>query len=253
MLTLLDQWEDVAARHGKPERVASLRLQRAVLKSPEDWTVVLEAFQEYQPQPVGPPVAERLFAEWRQRVADACAQAESRNERATDTWTHRLIEAQRNPSSGQEAFIEHLDVWLECCREHVAFFRKNWRSLALLTRNLPRHKETLAGCATFHSHVLVPALQTSADMERSLRQALALLGEKANRITVAPVWKQHLHTLVPLPGGSGSDYRESAQWMKALSEVNPATYASLLARWQTEFRRRRNLWKDMASAGCPGL
>jgi hypothetical protein len=33
----------------------------------------------------------------------------------------------------------------------------------------------------------------------------------------------------------------------------PDVYASKLARWQTEFHRRRNLWADMASAGCPGL
>jgi len=145
MLQLLDQWEEVAARRGKPERVASLRLQRAVLKSPEDWTAVLEAFQEYQRQPVNPAVAQRLFAEWRQRIADACAQAESRNEHTTDTWTHRLIEAER---------------------------------------------------ATFHSHVLVPALQVSEDMERSLRQALALLGEKANGIKVTQA-RDYLATARP--------------------------------------------------------
>ena len=90
-------------------------------------------------------------------------------------------------------------------------------------------------------------------MEKSLRQALVLLGEKVNRIKVGPVWERHLHSLVPSPGGSGSYYRESALWMKALSEVNPTAYAKLLSRWKAEFRRRRNLWKDMASAGCTGL
>lgn len=47
--------------------------------------------------------------------------------------------------------------------------------------------------------------------------------------------------------------RKSAQWMKALSEVNPVSYNNVLIRWKTEFRRRRNLWADMATAGCPGL
>jgi hypothetical protein len=41
--------------------------------------------------------------------------------------------------------------------------------------------------------------------------------------------------------------------MKALSEVNPASYDKVLARWKTEFRRRRNLWAEMASVQCPGL
>lgn len=90
-------------------------------------------------------------------------------------------------------------------------------------------------------------------MEKSLRQAWTSLGDKAERIDVRSVREQHLHTLVPLPGGSGSYYGESAKWMRALSEVNPGAYAKLLAQWKTEYRRRRNLWADMASARCPGL
>lgn len=253
ILGLLDRWEEIAARLGKPERVASLCLQRIVLQSPENWTAVLDAFQEYKHHLSMPAVADRLFTEWQQRIAAACTQQEPRNEGVTDTWTHRLIEAQRNPSSGQEAFLEHVEVWLECCREHAAFFQENWRSLALLTRHLPQHPEIQAGCPTFHSHALVPALQVSGDMEKSLRQALVLLDEKASRINVRSVWGRHLHTLVPAPGGSGSHYQESALWMRALSEVNPTAYANILTRWKTEFRRRRNLWKDMAAAGCPPL
>lgn len=253
MRRLLNQWESIAARCGKRGRVAGLRLQGTILRSPEDWAVVLEAFREYECDPANQVAARRLIAEWRQRVASACASTKNRNELATDSWVHRLIDAQRNPSQGQESFLEHVDVWLESCRKHGSFFQKNWRSLALLTRYLPRHSEFRAKCATFYSDVLVPALQISHDMEKSLRQALASLGGKAERIEVRPVWEQHLHTLVPIPGGSGSYYRESAKWMRALSEVNPATYATQLAQWKTEYRRRRNLWADMASAGCPGL
>ncbi len=248
---LLEQWEDVAVRRGNLGRAAVLRLQRAVLTSPEDWAVVLEAFEECRRRPGTSAVVEQLFAEWRQRIADVCLPPEPGRKPPTDTWAHRLIDAQRNVSLGRKPFLESMEVWLECCREHVAFFQKNWRSLARLTRNLPRHNETALKCPTFYSHVLVPASHLSGDMERSLRHALASVDEAADGISVLPAWEQHLHTLVPLPGSSGSYYRESALWMKSLSEVNPATYASLLAQWKTEFRRRRNLWADMASAGCP--
>jgi hypothetical protein len=200
-----------------------------------------------------PAAAERLFAEWKERIAAACAPRGPSNQDKTDTWAHRLIEAQRNPRSGQEAFIQPLDDWLACCRKEVALFQQNWHSLALLTRNLPQHPELQKGCPTFHSHVLVPALQVSGEMEKSLRQALAFLDDKAQRLNVRSVWERHLHTLVRLPGEAGSCYRDSALWMRALSEVNPALYAKMLAQWITEFRRRRNLWADMASAGCPGL
>lgn len=53
-------------------------------------------------------------------------------------------------------------------------------------------------------------------------------------------------------GQKEGPYRESALWMKALSEVNTVGYENLLARWKSEFRRRRNLWQDMAAVGCPG-
>ena len=179
---LLDQWEETASRLRKQERVASLRFQRAVLQSQEDWTAVLDAFREYQRHLTRPSAAERLFAEWQHRMAAACTQHEQSDKRATDTWMHRLLEAQRHPATGQEAFLEYLDVWLERCREHVASFQKNWRTLDLLTRHLPKHPELRAACPTFHSHVLVPALQVSEEMEKSLRHALGLLGEKAKRI-----------------------------------------------------------------------
>jgi hypothetical protein len=252
-LDLLDQWENAAARLEKPERVANLRLQRTILQSPENWTVVLDAFEEYKRHLSNPAAAERLFAEWQQRIAKACTQHEPGNKVLTDNWTHRLIEAQRDPPASQELFLKHVELWLECCSEHATFFHKNWRSLALLTRYLPQYPEVQAACPTFHSHVLFPALQISGEMEKSLRNALVLLGAGANRIKVRPVWETHLHTLVPVPGGSGSSYRESALWMKALSEVNPNAYASLLNRWKSEFRRRRNLWADMAATRCPAL
>ncbi len=252
MLRLLNQWESTATQCGKRGRVASLRLQRTILRSPEDWDVILDAFREYESDPANQKAARRLFPEWRQRIATACASPESLNEQATDSWVHRLLDAQRDPARSQASFLEHVDRWLENCRKHASFFQKNWRSLALLTRFLPRHSEFSAICGTFHSEVLVPALKISHDMEKSLRQALASLGDKAERIEVRPVWEQHLHTLVPPPGESGTYYRESAKWMRAFSEVNPTAYAKQLAQWKTVYRRRRNLWADMASAGCPG-
>jgi hypothetical protein len=199
-LGLIDQWEQTDARLEKPERVASLRFQRIVLESPENWTTVLEALQEYQRSLRKPEAAQRLFAEWKQRIADRCAPRQATNQDKSDTWTHRLIEAQRNPEAGQEAFLKHLGAWLECCRKREAFFQQNWRSLALLTRHLPQHSGLQAECPTFHSHVLVPALQVSGEMEKSLRRALTSLGDKAKRLDVRSVWERYLHTLVPSPG-----------------------------------------------------
>ncbi len=254
LLRLLERWEDLAGQLGKPERAAALRFQRLVWETPEAWSTVLEGFEEYRRRLSKPGAAEPLFAEWRQRMADACAHAECAKGPAKDTWTHRLIDALRDPSADEERFLDQAQAWVRHCLEQVAFFHKNWRSLALLTRALPQYGDLKGTCPTMHSQVLVPALQIDEELEKSLREALASLGEKANRIKVRAVWARHLHSLVPSPGSSsGSYYGEPALWMKALSEVNPGVYAGKLAHWKTEFRRRRNLWADMASAGCPGL
>lgn len=157
------------------------------------------------------------------------------------------------PYFDSSALEEDLEVWLECCEKHTAFFGKHWRSLALLTRSLPQDERTKTQAPTFHTHVLMPALSLSADLDKSVREALGFLGDAATRLDPMSIWKEHLHRLVPSPGATGGLYRDPALWMKALSEVNRGSYDKLLAQWKTEFRRRRNLWADMAATSCPGL
>lgn len=250
---LLDKWEICATRRGNSQRIASLRLQCILLKSPENWAVVLAAFKAYQQQVIKPAAIEQLFAEWQMRMVAVCQYQQSANESQSDSWIHRLIDAQRYPAIHQKHLMEHMDIWLACCLEHAAFFQKNWRSLALLTRNLPQFHDTQVKCPTFRTQVLFPALHVSKDMETSIKEALAMVADNVNRLEVQPIWDKHLHTLIPNPGGSGSYYRDSALWMKALSEVSAASYHTLLANWKIEFRRRRNLWQDMISVRCPGV
>jgi hypothetical protein len=249
----LAQWEEAAGRQGNTQRAACLRLQRVVLDSPEDWAAVLAAFHELSGSPDGPRLRETLFAEWLGRMREACAPHGCGKETAASSWVGPLIEARNDPAAGQRAFQEHLEAWLECGRKHAAFFLKNWQSLALLTRHLPQHKELPAQCPRFHACVLEPAIHISTILEQSLGQALELVCGQNRPVEVLPVWRRHLHLLVPPPGESGSQYRESAHWMKALSEVNRSSYDNLLSAWKLAHRRRRNLWQDMKQAGCPGL
>lgn len=251
LLTLLEQWESIATARRKPARVASCRLQRALLKSPEHWTAVLKAFDEFQHDGGSRAAADRLFAEWRERMVKACAQHEEAKLPAKDSWVYWLIQARRDPVAQKDAFFEHADLWLECCQEHAAFFAKYWRSLALFTHSLPAYERLKEECPAFHSHALAPASNVSPGLAASIREALEFLGETAARLDPMRVWRKHLHTLVSVPGQNGSYYRDQALWMKALSEVNRAGYDKLLAEWKVEFRRRRNLWAEMAAVKCP--
>ena len=41
--------------------------------------------------------------------------------------------------------------------------------------------------------------------------------------------------------------------MKALNEVDRASYDRIITIWKTAHRRRRNLWTEMANLKLPGL
>ena len=252
-LKLLEHWANIAAKGKAPARAASCQLQRAVLTSDSDWSEVLRAFEAFQQQGGSRKVGEKLFAEWCERTAKACAHHEEEKQRPADSWVSRLIEARRAPATQRQALIDHLDVWFECFHTHVAFFDKQWRSLALLSRVLPCGPKIKERYPTFHAQVLVPSLGLDPKLERSLREAFTFLGVEVGQFNPMSIWAKHLHTLVPSPEGTGSCYRDQAHWMKALSEVNRAAYDEVLARWQAAYCRRRNLWAEMRKLNLPGV
>jgi hypothetical protein len=252
-LKLLQQWENIAAKGKTPARAASCQLQRAVLTSDSDWAEVLRAFEAFQQEGGAWKVGEKFFAEWRERTANACAHHEEQKQRPGDSWVSRLVEARRAPAAHQQALFDHLDVWFECFQEHSAFFGKQWRSLALLSRVLPCGPKIKVRCPTFHAQVLVPSLGLDPKLERSLREAFTALRVEVGQFDPMGIWEKHLHTLVPSPEGTGSYYLEQALWMKALGEVSPAAYDKVLAHWQVAYRRRRNLWAEMRKLKLPGV
>jgi hypothetical protein len=250
---LLAQWEEIAVKRKATARVASCRLQRAVYTAPADWPEVLRAFEEFQQQGGEGKVGEKLFAEWRDRTANACDYQNGQKPRPKDSWVTCLIEARREPATHTPKLVEHLDVWLECFINHPSFFEQQWRSLALLTRVLPGAPKVKERCPTFYEQVLVPSLGLDRKLEESLREALASMAADLGQFDPMTIWEKHLHTLVPSAVGTDSHYREQALWMKALSEVNRAAYDKLLASWQVVYRRRRNLWAEMKALKLPGL
>ena len=96
-----------------------------------------------------------------------------------------------------------------------------------------------------------PALD--ATLENSLREALTLLTVGPAEIEPMPIWREHLHLLVPSPDSGGSHYQRHALLMKALNEVDRASYDRIITVWKTAHRRRRNLWTEMADLKLPGL
>lgn len=250
LLDLLGRWEVIAEAGGRRARAASCRLQQTLWTSADDWLAVFAAFADFRSRGGEAAVGEKLLGAWREWEVDACTPSgEPPADQQVESWVRWLIDARRDPASHRSGLGEHLEVWSEGCRTHAAFFGRHWRSLALLTRSLPQHEQIKSEYPAFATHVLLTQ-NLPGKCAQSMREALASL-ELAG-IAPMPAWTEHLHTLVPSPANSSALYTEQAVWMKALSEVNRPRYEALLARWRTEFSRRRNLWKDMKTCGCPG-
>jgi hypothetical protein len=62
-----------------------------------------------------------------------------------------------------------------------------------------------------------------------------------------------LHLLVPSPDSGGSHYQRHALLMKALNEVDRASYDRIITEWKSAHRLRRNLWTEMANLKLPDL
>jgi hypothetical protein len=144
-------------------------------------------------------------------------------------------------------------MWLGSFAERPAFFQDNWQTLALLTRNLSSAEQIEERYPTFHAHVLAAEHKLDATLEKSLREALTHLSVGPTEIDLMPIWQQHLHLLVSSPDAGGSNYKSHALMMKALVEVNRVSYDGIIAKWKALYRRRRNLWAEMATLKLPGL
>lgn len=249
---LIEQWELIAAKRGDSARLACCRLQRTLWTSPENWTETFQAFEEFKRGGGKRSVADSLLEQWRETTVQKCPHNEETRLPVKDCWVSWLIEARFGAASKTQDFFEQMDAWIQCCLEHPAFFNKHWRSLALLTQTVPNYPRIKEEYPTFHSHALTPATRLSPNLIVSIREAFEFLCELGAVIDPMPAWREHLHRLVSVPGANGSYYRDQALWMKALSEINNSSYEKTLAKWRIEFRRRRNLWAEMASVKCPG-
>lgn len=63
-------------------------------------------------------------------------------------------------------------------------------------------------------------------------------------------WEKCTAHLVPDPStASKSDYTVHTRWLNLLREINPTGYQAVVAKWQTEHKRRTNLWKAIRARG----
>jgi hypothetical protein len=254
VMGLLKTWEEVAHKQGNSVRAACCHLQRVIVSDGGDWKTVLCTFDKLKSSVGTAETIENLFRQWQERTVAWCLPWDQPKPPLSDSWIYWLIESTRDPVANQKKFLDHLDAWLECLHLHQAFVVKDHESLVVFTRLLPSIEQIKKQYPTFCAEVLAPVRSLNPVLEKSLREALADAGADSRAAVAVAIWQKHLQSLAPDPGrAGGSNYTEQAIWMKALLELNCADYEKLLAKWRTDYKRRRNLWAEMSKLNLPGV
>lgn len=244
---LFNMWAGVSEKLANPSRRAASEFQAVISLAPQDWDAVI-----YQYKSLGVPEVENvltnLFDFWKHRMARQSVSIYVKGG-FTDTWIHWLIDAQTDIDGKKAWFHNEIRGWLDRLTNNAGAFQTQWEWLARFTQDIggaALEKQ----CPVFYKTVL-PGDHDST-LERFRQKALENV-EAGQCLTPATnLWKKRLAEIIPDPANaSKSEYTRHASWMKALRELNPDGYRGLLSRWREIHRRRRNLWRDMKTAGLP--
>jgi hypothetical protein len=247
---LLDCWTDVLEKRGEKPAAAASRFQAAAYRTPEDWKAVIGAFKKAR-SPESGAVLDRLFTDWQTEMARRSVSHEGDDAFLTCTWIHWLIAAELDAAAGRKTFVERVLGWLrELCTDGKAFER-DWPLLARLTADLPGIDGLRRRYPAF-CDVVLPKKGQASELEKARREGLRRMEAGECLEPALKVWRSMLHRIVPDPAVAyGSRYETHAAWTKALHEMNAENCKRLLAQWRETHKRRRNLWRDLASRGLP--
>ncbi len=248
---ILSLWADLAAKDGDVVLAEQLTVQKALFTRIEDWTAVKHAFAQ-----AGSAETTGLFEDWKKLTLERQHGISylGVGRRAAPVWPEWLIDA--GFAGRFEAFTEKAMLWLAEKAE-------------------PKKKKALPGfLARRQIHDWPPQLSLTADLFSldsapeqypTLKAMLAqhcklsdcparrewLGNTDVPRLTAGAVEfvRGNAAHLIPSPGSMNGDYESAAGWLAAAREVAPETARDTLRHWQDEYRRRRNLWRDLHAHG----
>lgn len=250
MARILRLWADLAAKNGDIALAELLTVQEALFTRIEDWTAVKHAFAQ-----AGSANTAVLFDAWKKWTLEHQHGAFSLDagRRESPIWPEWLIDA--GFSDRFEAFTEKAMPWMadkagsKKKAVHGFFARQqvyHWPPQLSLAADLfalesaPEQYPTLKAMLAQHCKL--------SDCPARLEWLGNTDVSKLTAAAVAFVRGNAAH-LIPSPGSMSGDYESAAGWLAAAREVSPETACDTLRHWQDEYRRRRNLWRDLRAHG----
>jgi hypothetical protein len=248
LLDLLAIWSRSAHALQQEETAAALRLQSDLLKNWRNWDKAIAAFRCVS-EPGLTPLRERLFAQWRELVADESVEPAGYPPHEDEPhWVHILADAAWKEEN-QNSFCGRLRKWLNAIERDARTLRRSEGALARLSLDLDG-AAWLRSASPAMARLLAGAQTNDPVLGASRRKWLKRLGAVSLIPELLQFWVRNICRLVPDPAASrGSDYRDCADWARALRELNPTSSTELLHEWSVAHHRRRNLWRALGAKG----
>ena len=246
---ILGLWADLAAGDADIVLAEHLTIQEALFARVEDWTAVKHAFAQ-----AGSADTTVLLSAWKKQTLEGqCSSTYLGGPPQYPIWPEWLIDA--GFEDRFEAFTEKAVPWLgekvesEDRTKRLIFARQQvfaWPPQLSLAADL-------FACETAPGQY--PTLKAMLTQYCKLSDCPARLEWLRNTdvagLTAVAVEFVHrnMARLIPSPGNMGGDYESAAGWLAAAREVAPETARCTLRHWQDEYKRRRNLWRDLRGHG----
>lgn len=249
---LLRFYQKTAQGLNQTERANALEMQCVAIAQQSNWSAMFKAFADI---PLAEPTRQALFTSWRDLVDRRSKPSSSWGgygtvKKVDSWWLTWLIDSVADAHKGASWFQHQIRQWLTQLPGDKQQLGENYDVLRLLTQDLTEIQNNgRPEYPQFYRVVIAPhtaSLKTDKSRQEYLQQYAPadLLDQVMN------YWKINLQNFVPTPqSASKSDYTPHAQWMKALKEVSPKSYETLLAQWRSDHQRRSNLWRAMKEAG----
>jgi hypothetical protein len=249
---LLQIWGRSARALQEEEIAVAARLQADLLEDWRNWDKAIAAFRRI-PQPRFAPLRERLFAHWRELVAERSVGSVLyglyRDPPQKPHWVHALADAAWEGEGSQDSFCAWLRQWLNTSEQDCATLRRSQGALARLSLDL-ESAAWLSSVSPTMARLLACNQSNDPALGASRRRWLERLGVSSLVPELLAFWRRNAQRLVPDPAASGgSDYQSCADWAKALRELNPTSCKELLRQWSVAHHRRRNLWRALQRKG----
>jgi hypothetical protein len=252
LMNLLQIWGRSACGLQQDEIATAARLQSDLLENWRNWDQAIAAFRRI-PQPRFASLRERLFAHWRELVAERSVgyvlYGLHGGSPQKPHWVHALADAAWEGEGSQDSFCAWLRQWLNAIERDCTTLRLSQGSLARLSLDLDS-AAWLSSVSPAMARLLACNQSNDPALGASRRRWLELLGASSLVPELLAFWRRNAQRLVPDPAAAGgSDYQSCADWAQALRELNPTSCKELLCQWSVAHHRRRNLWRALQTKG----